>query len=191
MRIIVILIISFLQFSCSQKNLTKTEIQKIVQLHYKDDSFFKKTKTTIKLIKEVDDEYKALIVKIDDKNYSYGFISNAMKKFIPVQEFKEHKDKITHASNWGINFINIKGDKITTEAQFYSVFLGINPYKGFSKIEMSWNCDKTETTELINGKYFMFVYPKKEMRRCNTIYLITEKGDKTKVVHQNGKFLLK
>jgi len=181
--------ISIIHLSCSQTEMSEEEIYKIVQNHYDEDPFFDKPKIKIKLIKDLDSEYKAVIVNIENEKYAYGFVNKSLKKYSPFQELYEKKDKITHASSWGIQLIKtINGQ--TNKEQVYSIFLGIIPYEGYSKIEMSWNCKQTETIELIDRKYFMFTYPKGNMRRCNTIYLINDKGEKSKIEYKNGKFAL-
>lgn len=184
MRILIMGLLSLLSLSCSKSDLSKSEIKNIVQKHYDQDPFFTNPKIEIKLIKDVPSDYKAILVKIDDTKFSYGFINQHIKKYLTFSEFEKQKNKITESSNWRIQIVKTIDGKMTKESQNFSVFYGIVPYEEFQEIEMSWNCKETEKTELIDGKYFFFVYPQHNMKRCNVITLIDKEGNRKKIEYQ-------
>lgn len=184
-KTILIGLLSLLIFACSENELSEADIQKIVQKHYDSDPFFTEAKTEIKLIKNVAPDYKAILVKIDDKKYASGFINSHIGKFVASSEFEKQDNKITFGANWGVRLVKTINGKTSKDNQPFSVFYGIVPYTGFMEIEMSWNCQTPDKTELVDGEYFFFAYPQHNMRRCNEIYLIDKNGKKTTLKYQH------
>lgn len=184
-KLILIGLLSFLIFACSENELSEVDIQKIVQKHYDSDPFFTNPKIEIKLIKDVTPDYKVILVKIDDKKYASGFINNHIGKFVASSEFERQDNKITFGANWGVRLVKTVNGKISKDNQPFSVFYGIVPYAGFQQIEISWNCQIPDKTELVDGEYFFFATPQYNMKRCDEIKLIDKNGKKTTLKYQH------
>jgi len=82
MKFTLIFLLLIINLSCSQTTLSEKEIYNIVKKHYNNDPFFEKPEIQIKLIKDLDSEYKAVIVNIENEKYAYGFVNKQKNRFI-------------------------------------------------------------------------------------------------------------
>lgn len=181
MKILTVGFLSLFLLGCNSDYVSKIRIQNIVKNSRGIKDFYGSVDVEVKLIKDILPEKKAVLTKIIDDKYALGFINKYTKAYGTIFEFTEKKDQMTIQYSWGINLIKTKKGKPLDEIEKLSVFYGIVPYKGFSEIEMKWNCNEVEKTTLVNGKYFLFAYPKHDMKPCNELFLIDEKGNRKKI----------
>ncbi len=175
---LILLLLNLFIFGCTDGELSDNDVYKAVQKHYTDDSFFSSPNITIKVNKEAFADYNALLVHITDKTYSLGFINKYSKRYTPFAEFNEVDGKLTQAAAWGVSLTKTNKGKPTKEMHELSIFYGMVADSGHHAIEIKWNCQTPETSNLIDGKYFLFIYPKHNYRVCNEIALIDKNGNK-------------
>lgn len=140
----------------------------------------------ILLKRQMDEDRVVIGIYVDKKlsdytsesEFSFGIVSDELRKFTEVGRLLDSDTKFVVGSNRGLSVARVQDGKIVGARDEFSIIYGWLRAPGYRAVEVSWNCNQSEVIDLSPGGLFFTWKPNHGLRRCNDVYVHTVSGER-------------
>lgn len=113
-------------------------------------------------------------------------VSKPKAKLVRLTALAEKSASVSFGSNWGLRIAEVQGGGAAGTTRDISIIYGHIPFADFSEVEISWNCKVPEAKTLTDSGFFFFIRNGAGWRRCKTMYLYDESGQRHRIAQDKA-----